>query len=45
MDKYDFFGKLSRFVDKPLAEMEKQENTLEKTHYSEDDDNELYDRV
>ena len=47
MDKYDLFGKLSRFAgaDNSKAEVEKQENVLEKTEYSEDSDNEHYDRV
>ena len=47
IDKYDLVEKLSRFgsADNSKAGVEKQENDLEKTEYSEDNDNEHYDRI
>jgi hypothetical protein len=48
MQKYDLFGKLSRIggnADAAKSGVENQEYDLEKTEYSEDDDNEHYDRV
>jgi hypothetical protein len=45
MEKYDFLGKLRYFVDKSPTPIEKKENTIEKIDYSEDEDNEHYDRV